>query len=313
MLVSNSNPPQLAMPNLSKSSPSFQNAGRPSILFLLSHPETTANDNHQRLPQSFAEAGWDVAIASHRSLRLANGVLECSAGNVAQFSRLWLLGFGDAASFFDRMQLLLALPAQRFVVTPAALLCLHGKFQHLNHSPTTYVSNNLEYLLSQLVPGERWVVKPTAGSNADGVQFVDNPQAAKQALTPLLNKHRYAILQRYVPAIEAGEVRVLCAAGKPIASYLREPAANGLTNLSQGAQAKLQPAKPETLALAEEIATDLLAQGVAYCAVDLAGDQLIETNIANPGGLGTLATLTGNNFAPAVEASLSAWWAQAPG
>ena len=298
MLRPNSNLPQLAMPNLSR-----------SILFLLSHPETTANDNHQRLPDAFTQAGWEVAVASHRSLRLADGVLECSAGRVAQFSRLWLLGFGDAASFFDRMQLLLALPAQRFVVTPAALLCLHGKFQHLSHSPTTYVSNNLEYLLTQLVPGERWVVKPTAGSNAEGVQFVDSVRTAKQALAPLLTKHRYAILQRYVPAIESGEVRVLCAGGKPIASYLREPAANGLTNLSQGAHARLHTIKPETLALASEIANDLLAQGVAYCAVDLAGDQLIETNIANPGGLGTLATLTGNNFALQVEAALSAWWA----
>lgn len=289
------------MPNLS-----------PSILFLLSHPETTANDNHQRLPAAFAAAGWEVAIASHRSLRLADGVLECSAGKVAQFSRLWLLGFGDAASFFDRMQLLLALPAQRFVVTPAALLCLHGKFQHLTHSPTTYVSNNLEYLLTKLESGARWVVKPTAGSNADGVQFVDTVQAAEQALAPLLTKHRYAILQRYVPAIEAGEVRVLCAAGTPIASYLREPAANGLTNLSQGAQAKRHTPKPETLSLASEIATDLLGQGVAYCAVDIAGDQLIETNIANPGGLGTLAALTGDNLAPKVEAALSAWWAHHP-
>ncbi len=289
------------MPNLS-----------PSILFLLSHPETTANDNHQRLPAAFAQAGWDVAIASHRSLRLADGVLECSAGKVAQFSRIWLLGFGDAASFFDRMQLLLTLPAQRFVVTPTALLCLHGKFQHLTHSPTTYVSNNLAYLLSQFVPGERWVVKPTAGSNADGVRFVDTVQGAEQALAPLLTNHRYAILQRYVPAIEAGEVRVLCAAGTPIASYLREPAANGLTNLSQGAQAKRLTPKPETLSLASEIATDLLAQGVAYCAVDIAGDQLIETNIANPGGLGTLAALTGHNIAPKVEAALSAWWARHP-
>ncbi len=250
MLGLNSNLPQLAMPNLSKSSTTAQQ----SILFFLSHPETTANDNHQRLPQAFAQAGWDVAIASHRSLRLANGVLECSAGKVAQFARLWLLGFGDAASFFDRMQLLLALPAQRFVVSPAALLCLHGKFQHLNHSPTTYVSNNLEYLLAQLVPGERWVVKPTAGSNAKGVQFVDNAKATEQALKPLLANHRYAILQRYVPAIEMGEIRVLCAAGKPIASYLREPAANGLTNLSQGAQPKLHHTKPETMALAQAIA-----------------------------------------------------------
>lgn len=299
MLAPNSNPPQPAMPNLS-----------PSILFLLSHPETTANDNHQRLPAAFAQAGWEVAIAGHRSLRLANGVLECSAGKVAQFSRLWLLGFGDAASFFDRMQLLLTLPAERFVVTPAALLSLHGKFQHLDHSPTTYVSNNLEYLLTQLVPGERWVVKPTAGSNAEGVAFVDSQQGAEEALAPLLTNHRYAILQRYVPAIERGEVRVLCAAGQPIASYLREPAANGLTNLSQGAQAKLQTASPDTYALAGEIAADLLAQGVGYCAVDLAGDQLIETNIANPGGLGTLAALTGADFAAKVEATLSAWWAQ---
>lgn len=306
MLAPNSNPPQHAMPNLSQPRPS----GGQSILFLLSHPETTANDNHHRLPQAFEQAGWQVAVASHRSLHLAKGVLQCGAGEVKKFDRLWLLGFGDAASFFDRMQLLLQVPPARFVVSPQALLCLHGKFQHLAHSPVTYVSNDLTYLLAQLSSNERWVVKPTAGSNADGVRFVRNVQQAEAALAPLLSNHRYAILQHYVPAIEDGEIRVLCVAGKPIVSYLRKPAANGLTNLSRGAEAKaIQPGRA-TLALAQEIAMDLLAEGVAYCAVDLAGDKLIETNIANPGGLGTVAELTAQNYAHEVVAALSAWWGQ---
>lgn len=307
MLALNSNPPQLAMPNLSNSPPNQPK----SILFLISHPETTTNDNHHRLPAAFTQAGWQVAIASHRSLRLNQGVLETSAGNVESYDRLWLLGFGDAASFFDRMQLLLALPPGRFVVSPAALLGLHGKFRNLEHSPTTYVSNNLEYLCAQATAGERWVVKPTAGSNADGVQFVDTPQAAKQALEPLLAGHRYAILQRYVPEIKDGEMRVLCAAGEPIASYLRQPAANGLTNLSRGAVAKRADASREQLALASKIALDLRDRGVAYCAVDMAGQHLIETNIANPGGLGTLAALGDDGLAQQVVAALSGWWHQA--
>ncbi len=290
------------------SGPLVAPATQRSILFFLSYPETTANDNHARLPAAFRAAGWQVATASHQSLRLNNGVLEYSAGPLTEFARFWLLGFGAATSFFDRMQLLLGLPEQRFVVSPSALLGLHGKFGQLQHSPDTYASSDMEFLLSKVSAGGRWVIKPTAGSNADGVQFVHDVAAAEAALKPLLANDRYALLQRYVPEVSQGELRVLCAAGRLVGHYLRVGKPGEVTNLSRGAQAQLVDLTSAQQQLAIRISQELLAQGVGYCAVDLVGDKLIETNIANPGGLGTLAELTGEDRASLVVQRLSAYW-----
>ncbi|MCH8141463.1 MAG: hypothetical protein IH908_07695 [Proteobacteria bacterium] len=55
------------------------------------------------------------------------------------------------------------------------------------------------------------------------------------------------------------------------------------------------------------IAEDLLTQGVGFAAVDIAYPYLMEVNVANPGGLKTLETLTGNDLSSSVAQAIVAW------
>lgn len=289
-----------------------------SILFLTAGDvagNEAANDNHQRLPLAFRQAGWTVSVCSSDTLALDAAGLTCGAGPLEQFERIWPLGFGSAISFFDRMQMLFNLPAERFVTSPVALLTLHGKFRWLEYMPETHISNNPQHLLARTGQGGEWVLKPTAGSYGRGVkrllgQRIGNPQdeATAQRNRTLLAEAtaggRYAVLQRYLPEIVKGETRVLTAAGQLIGQYLRVPAPAHdtledvpLANRGAGASVLTVHLTREQAFVASRVANDLLALGVGFAAIDLVGEQLLEVNIANPGGLQRLSELKGGSYA----------------
>ena len=123
----------------------------PTILFLTHTGETTTasnNDNHLRLPRAFRAAGWSVSHAPAEHLHLIGDELQCNAGPLADYDRIWQLGFGSRENFLDRMQLLSTIDAERFVTAPQALMLLHGKYRWHEHMPETHISNDPARLLA---------------------------------------------------------------------------------------------------------------------------------------------------------------------
>jgi len=156
------------------------------------------------------------------------------------------------------------------------------------------------------------VLKPPAGSFGRDV-FVVTPQEPNlDALLALLTGHgsgRYCLLQRWLPEVSEGEHRVLVAAGRVIAGYRRLPA-SGASNLSRGNRAEPAALTRSQRALAEAVAAELLVRGIGFAGLDLAGEWLLEVNVANPGGLGTLRTLTQIDYAHATAEAVLAWSAR---
>lgn len=299
-----------------------------SILFLTSAAEPPpGNDNHLRLPEAFHQAGWHTETAPHESLHMADGALLCRVGPVAAFDRVWCLGFGERQSFLDRMQLLSALPQEQMVTSVAALLHMHGKMHWQDHMPPSFLSCDPDYLLAQTGRGHDWVLKPPAGAYGRDLYRLraDDSAADKAALLKSLTAgNRYWLLQRYLPQIEDGEKRVLYAGGLLLDCYLRRPAPQAgpddsrdlmaavpTANMATGATAQTCALAPAERRLADRIANELLAQGVGFAAIDLVHPYLMEVNIANPGGLGTLARLQGADPAAGVVRALVDFWAGA--
>ncbi|MEM6709983.1 MAG: hypothetical protein AAF648_14475 [Pseudomonadota bacterium] len=285
------------------------------------------NDNGARIPQAFAAAGWQVSHAPVASLRLSRDLL-CAAGPVRRFHRIWILGFGPARSFLDRMQMLSLLPSDRFVTSPEALLLLHGKVRWLEHMPETHISNDPDFLFACTGRGGDWILKPVAGSFGRGVRRLQGvpagvgDQAQREALASLLKRAtaagEYWVLQRFMPDIATGETRILCSGGQLLGYYLRQPvlAIDGqgndrppLANRSAGAEARAVELTQDQRTLARKIANDLLALGVGFAAIDLVGSTLIEVNVANPGGLARIETLNPERQATArLVAALEELW-----
>ena len=291
----------------------------PRIAFLHACPPSGAgrNDNHQRLPRAFAETGWQVVVCCHETLALADRrvVARTVAGaltDLAEYDAYFVLGFGAQATFLDRMQMLRGLAQRRFVNTVDALIHQHGKAS-LQWAcpdvpqPTTHLSNDAAALAAVVAQGGDWIAKPPAGSFGRDVFHLRAGAAnAPAILRHLTRGGRYALLQERVDTAGHGEKRVLLAAGQIVGAYGKR-AADHRANLDVGAEAHPTALTLQEQATVARLAARLNALGVRFAAVDLAAAQVLEINLANPGGLATCAAVSGVDPAPKVAAALLRW------
>ena len=274
----------------------------------LSAPGDPANDNRERLPAAFEAVGWDVAFLSHESLALtADGVAAGNAGGrvvpLAPFDLVWILGFGARETFLDRMQLLKTLDQSRFVNTVDAFVYLHGKFDFAEFGPETHASADVDALMAIVARNGRWVAKPTAGSFGRDVFLLGADDIHCRAVFEHLTGRgagRYCLLQRYVEEAEYNEKRVVVAGGEIIGAYAKTGG-----NLATGAVARLTELDADETALVRRVISHLDSRGARFAGIDLAAPYVLEANVANPGGLGTLEQLTGVDPAPAVVEALT--------
>jgi len=275
------------------------------VAFLLGDTSIARNDNHRRLPEAFARAGWEVARLSQECVRLDPDGVRFGSQRPERFDLVWLLGLGRAETFLDRMQLLRQVPQERFVTRVDALVYLHAKYRWWRYMPETHAGSDPDELIAVLRGGGEWIAKPTAGSFGRDVVRVAADAEGEAAIRHLTRGGVYCVLQRFVPEIVDGETRTLVAAGRIIGSYLRRAQDGFRANLAQGAQALATTLSAGERNLVETVAAELVREGVGFAAVDTVFPHLIEVNLANPGGLGTLAELYGRDFAPDVVAALS--------
>lgn len=275
------------------------------------------NDNHERLPAAFRNAGWQVRSADHDDLEIHAGQLSIASATNAyldhqsleQFELIWPLGFGRLISWFDRMQMLADLPERRFVVSPAAQVWLHGKHRWHSLMPETHASTKASRLHEVVTSGGDWVLKPPAGSYGRDVRIVRGGAISLQDVETHLSGSGggYLLAQRYLPEVEAGEQRTLVAGGELIATYTRLPGENSISNLANGGRPAPGTLSARQRSVVEPLARELAARGAGFAAIDLVGTQLMEVNVANPGGLGTLAELGAGDCASAVVAAILRW------
>lgn len=279
----------------------------PEIAFLVGDAAQASNDNHERLPAAFRAAGWEVTMLRHEAVRMQSGRVRLGDHDPQRFQLVWLVGFGPAASFLDRMQLLRLVDQRRFVNAVDPLVHLHAKTAWTSRMPETHVSNDPQLLADIVDGGGDWVVKPTAGSFGRDVWRLTPGATTRQLLARLIgDTGRYCMLQRFVDGIEAGEKRTLVAGGRLIGTYLRRPEFRPefRANLATGGAAERASLTPAERRLVEEIAAELDLAGIGFAAIDTVYPYLMEVNVANPGGLGTMATLYGTDFSPAVVDAL---------
>jgi glutathione synthase len=99
-----------------------------------------------------------------------------------------------------------------------------------------------------------------------------------------------------LPEIAHGETRTLIVGGQIIGSYLRVPTNNFHANLEKEALTQRTELSAAQLSLVQTLTADMLDQHIGFAAIDLVGDTLMEVNIANPGGIGTLQRLYERDF-----------------
>lgn len=284
---------------------------RPQILFLIS-PDSqggpTGNDNGETLPKAFRDAGWRVSEETHNSIHRRPSGLASNGRALDSYDLIWPVGFGPRQGFLDWLQLMSELPARKVINAPAALALKHGKAAWGEHSARHYIAADAQMLIDamQAEPGQ-WVLKPLAGSFGHGVKHLQSDETEVVTIEMRKRPGDYFMLQRFLPAIALGETRTLVVAGRTIGSYLRVPTDQLHANLAQQGEPQITVLGHAESTLVERVAADLLTQHIGFAAIDTVGDTLMEVNIANPGGLGTLNRLYDQDFGPALVRAAEAF------
>lgn len=269
---------------------------------------TFHNDNHDRLSLAFAKQGYDVHRQPHDKLCLTNGKPYIGEYPLDSFELIWPVGFGPQRAYLDRLGIMNLADAGRFISPPQTVFSFHNKARWLEFAPETHMSNDAATLAKIVQEGEGegeggvWVLKPATGSFGRDVVKITHATEVHERMAGV--NSAYWLLQHYVDDIALGEYRTLIACDQIIGTYLRKPKAGFHANLSQGASASVAELPANHSAIVKATHQSLRAAQIGFAAIDTCGGYVLEVNVANPGGLGTLDDLYGGCSADRVVDSL---------
>ena len=140
------------------------------------------------------------------------------------------------------------------------------------------------------------VLKPLYGGAGSGVVKL---KAGDPNLDALLELHAMigrepVIAQKFIPAVSAGDKRILLVDGEPIGAINRIPADGQVrSNLARGGRAEAVALTARDGEICDAIALELKDRGLLFVGIDVIGDYLTEINVTSPTGAVALKTFTG--------------------
>ncbi len=152
--------------------------------------------------------------------------------------------------------------------------------------PATVISNSHGIFLDFLEEQGDIVVKPLDTMGGESVFRIrhgdSNTNVILETLT--LRERRYAMAQRFIPAISEGDKRILLIDGEPVPYALaRIPKPGELRgNLAAGGTARGVPLTERDAWIARRVGPELRDRGVVFAGLDVIGDYLTEINITSP-------------------------------
>jgi glutathione synthase len=95
---------------------------------------------------------------------------------------------------------------------------------------------------------------------------------------------KYAMAQRYLPEISAGDKRILMVDGEAIPYALARIPQNGETrgNLAAGGRGEGIPLSERDFWIAQQVGPTLRGKGILFAGLDVIGDYLTEINVTSP-------------------------------
>jgi glutathione synthase len=153
------------------------------------------------------------------------------------------------------------------------------------------------------------IVKPLFGNGGIGV-FRIKPD--DENLGSLLDMFFAAsreplMVQRYEPAVRAGDKRIILIDGEPLGAVNRVPAAgDSRSNMHAGGRPEKTALTARELEICAAIGPVLKREGLLFTGIDVIGDYLTEINVTSPTGLQQIARFDGVNLAAAIWEKIEA-------
>ncbi len=130
------------------------------------------------------------------------------------------------------------------------------------------------------------ILKPLDGMGGAGIFRVREDGLNLGAITETLNRDgaQTVMVQKFIPAISAGDKRVLLINGVPVPFCLARIPQGGEVrgNLAAGGKGVAQPLTERDRAIATALGPTLAARGLLLVGLDVIGEQLTEINVTSP-------------------------------
>ena len=163
--------------------------------------------------------------------------------------------------------------------------------------PPTLVARESSRLRAFLAEHKDVVIKPLGSMGGESIFRIragdPNTSTIFEVLTD--NGKRFAMVQRYIPEITAGDKRILLIDGEPVPYALaRVPAPGELRgNLAVGGQGVGVELSERDRWICAQVAPTLLEMGLTFVGLDVIGDHLTEINVTSPTCIRELDTIYG--------------------
>jgi len=115
------------------------------------------------------------------------------------------------------------------------------------------------------------------------------------------------MIQRYEPAVRAGDKRIILIDGEPLGALNRVPAqGDSRSNMHAGGRPEKTTLTAREREICARIGPTLKAEGLLFTGIDVIGDYLTEINVTSPTGLQQVARFDGVNLAAAIWEKIEA-------
>ena len=173
-------------------------------------------------------------------------------------------------------------------------------------TPPTLVSSDPVALVAFHEKHGDVVLKPLHGAAGSGVVRL---KAGDPNLEALIEIHAMAsrdplVIQKFIPAVSAGDKRIILVDGEPVGAINRIPAKDQVrSNLRVGGTAAPVELTARDKEICAAIGPTLRERGLIFVGIDVIGDYLTEINVTSPTGAQQLLNFSG------VDATALMWYA----
>ncbi|GIL02865.1 MAG: glutathione synthetase [Alphaproteobacteria bacterium] len=144
------------------------------------------------------------------------------------------------------------------------------------------------------------IVKPLYGNGGAGVFRIGSGDQNLYALLELFDGlfREPLIAQRYLPAVRAGDKRIILVDGEPAGAINRVPALDETrSNMHVGGRAEHAELTERDREICATIGPRLKQLGLIFVGIDVIGDRLTEINVTSPTGIREIRRFSGTDIA----------------
>jgi glutathione synthase len=221
---------------------------------------------------------------------------------LAQFPRVWMRKDPPVDEAYLYATHLLELAERlgvRVLNRPASLRAWNEKLGALRWSrlmAPSLVSSDAQQLEAFAVDHGDVVLKPLGGRAGQGVVRSHGGAPGLKALLELVTNQQQlpVMVQAFLPAVTAGDKRILLVDGEPLGAVNRKPAAGEFrSNLAVGGEPEASDLTDQERRICAELAPALQAEGLFFVGIDVIDGRLSEINVTSPTGVREVERLGG--------------------